>query len=418
LCIGGLLGLFLTGCAGEERELSLAVSIEEPAPSVARTIQSFLGDLGYPTAINVVTDSTDIMASIQRGEVDLALVDEPEFPIRGVVTIAPLYPSVLHVLHKRTGQVTDFADLIRGAAVYAGPTGGAAYRLLLQLSVDFGVRENEFRILDNPWTVSPDVFFIFGGLLSANSLEQLSEYRLFSFSMPGDLEGTSVADGIVLRHHHLKTFILPKSLYHGLSNEAVTTLSIRSVLIAHEDFDTTLAVDIASGLFSKAQDFAKSYPLVTHELTMKLDSAGLMLPLHTGTRRYLDRDKPGFVERYVEVLALGLTMVFALLSGGLALYRYRERERKDRVDIYYARILEIRESMEPAANANKLHACHKRVIDVQHEVLNLLMEERVNADASLLAFFSLSNQVLNEIYQHLIINGENQFPPSHSLKEE
>lgn len=365
-----------------------------------------------------MTDSTEIIAAIQRGEVDMALVDEPEYPIRGVVTLAPLYPSVLHVLHNKGERVTDFADLIRGAAVYAGPTGGAAHRLLLQLGEDFGVQENQFQILDNPWTVIPDVYFIFGGLLSASSIEQLTGYRLFSFSESGDIDGASVADGIVLRHHHLKTFLLPKSLYHGLSNEAITTLSIRSVLITHEDFQTRHAVDIASGIFGKAQHFAMSYPLVTHELTMNLDAAGLMLPLHTGTRRYLDRDKPGFVERYVEVLALGVTVIFALLSGGVALYRYRVRERKDRVDIYYAQILEIRQNMELASEAIDLHACHKRAIEVQHEVLNLLIDERVNADASLLAFLSLSNQVLNEIDQHLIIHTRSRVQHTKYIEEE
>ena len=399
-----LLAFLVSACSGENRELSLAVSVEEPAPTVARTIQTFLGERGYPTSINVMTDSTEIFAAIQSGEVDLALVDEPEFPIRGVVTLVPLYPSVLHVLHNKHERVGDFADLIRGAAVYAGPTGGAAYRLLLQLSKDFGVQENQFQILDNPWTVDPDVYFIFGGLLSASSIEQLSGYRLFSFAAQGDVDGASVADGIVLRHHHLETFLLPRSLYQGLGNEAITTLSIRSVLIVREDFETGFAVDIASDLFSNAQDIAMSYPLVTHELTMNLDAAGLILPLHTGTRRYLNRDKPGFVERYVEVLALGVTVIFALLSGGVALYRYRERKRKDRVDIYYVQILEIRKDMALASEAIDLHACHKRAIEVQHEVLNLLIEERVNADASLLAFFSLSNQVLSEIDQHLLIH--------------
>jgi len=375
---------------------------------VARTIQSLLGDRGHPTSINVMTDSSAVVAAIQSGEVDLALMDEPEHPIRGVVTLAPLYPSVLHVLHNKNEKVESFADLIRGSTVYPGPAGGAAHRLLLRLAGNFGVQESEYQVLDNPWTVDPDVYFVFGGLLSDSSVEQLSEYRLFSFAARGDLAGTSVADGIVLRHHHLRTFLLPKGLYHGLSNEATTTLSIRTVLIANENFETRLAVDIVSGLFGKAHDIAMSYPLVTQELTTNMDPSGLILPLHTGTQRYLDRDKPGLVERYVEVLALSVTLIFALLSGGLALYRYRERERKDRVDIYFTRILEIRREMEIANKADDLHACHKRAIEVQHEVLNLLIEERVNADASLLAFLSLSNQVINEIDQRLTIHTRNR----------
>jgi len=38
-----------------------------------------------------------------------------------------------------------------------------------------------------------------------------------------------------------------------------------------------------------------------------------------------------------------------------------------------------------------------RALDVQQEVLNLLIDERVAADTSLMAFLSLSNQIINEL---------------------
>ena len=63
-----------------------------------------------------------------------------------------------------------------------------------------------------------------------------------------DIPGGSVADGIVLKHHHLKPFLLPKSVYYALNNDPVVTLSIRSVLIAHEDFNSEFALEIASQL--------------------------------------------------------------------------------------------------------------------------------------------------------------------------
>ena len=94
------------------------------------------------------------------------------------------------------------------------------------------------------------------------------------------------------------------------------------MLIAHEDFNSEFALDIASRLFNNAQEIALNYPLVTRELNVDVNAIELMFPLHAGTKRYLDRDKPGFMERYVEVLALILTIVIALLSGAFALYRH------------------------------------------------------------------------------------------------
>jgi len=392
-----LLALVLAGCAVEDRELTLAVSTEEPAPSIAETIRSFLNERGFSISIDVTTDSTKIVAAIRDRKVDLALIEEPELPTPGVVTLAPLYPSILHVLYNDAEAPADFADLIRGAKVYAGPLGGAAHRLLMQLCIDFGVVSDQFQLLDNPWTVNPDVYFILGGLLSADSIRQLEGYRLFSFADADDVSGGSVADGIVLKHHHVKTFLLPKNVYYTLSNDPIVTLSIRSVLIAHEDFNSELALDIASQLFNKAQEIALSYPLVTRELTADFNAIELMFPLHVGTKRYLDRDKPGLIERYVEVLALILTIVITALSALFALYRHRSQVRKDRVDVYYSQLLEIRRDMKGMNDHTALHSYHKRALDVQHEVMNLLIDERVAADTSLMAFLSLSNQIINEL---------------------
>ncbi len=328
-----LSALALAGCTMEDRELTLAISTEEPAPSIAEIIRSLLGERGFSISIDAATDATKIVAAIRDREIDLALVEESDVPVSGVVTLAPLYPSVLHVLYNDAEVPGDFADLIRGAEIYAGPRGGAAHRLLMQLCVDFGVAPDQFQLLDNPWTVNPDVYFIFGGLLSADSIRQLKGYRLFSFADVEDVSGGSDVDGIVLKHHHLKPFLLPKNVYYALSNDPIVTLSIRSVLIAHEDFNSEYALDIASQLFGKAQQIALSYSLVTRELNVGVDTIELMFPLHAGTRRYLDRDKPGFIERYVEVLALTLTIVITLLSGAFALYRQRLQVRKDRVDV-------------------------------------------------------------------------------------
>ena len=389
--------LILVNCVSQDRELTLAVSTEEPAPSVAETIRGFLDVHGFSIEIEAISDSREIIQAIQDRKIDLALIDEPDRPTPGVVTVAPLYPSVLHVLYNRAEPPADFAELIRDTSIYPGPKGGAAYRLLMLLAEDFGVANNQFRVLDNPWTEIPDVFFIFGGLLTASSRQQLGGYRLFSFADANDIEGSSVADGIVLKHNYLKTFLLPRSIYYSLNKEPVVTLSIRSVLISHEDFDINLALEIASLLFNNAQEIAMDYALVTQELNKEMAASELNFPLHVGTRRFLDRDKPGFVERNVDVLALSLTVLAMLLSGIYAYYRHRVQLKKDRFDVYYQRLLELRSAAEGMSDEALLLVQKKRVLDVQQEVLGLLIDERIAADSNLVAFLSLSNQILNEL---------------------
>ncbi len=391
-------------CMNENHELMLTASTEEPAPSIMEMIQSRFKDEGLSIAVNVATESDEIFESIRNKTVDLGVVEEPNHPIPGIVTIAPLYPSVLHVLYNRETKPTDFAQLLRQSNVYVGPLNGAARRLLSQLASDFGVAEDEYQLLDNPWTVTPDIYFIFGGLLSNDSIRQLSDYRLFSFADPDDVAGGSVADAIVLKHHHLKAFLLPKSTYYTLNDEPVVTLSTRTVIIAHETFSANLAFDIASHLFNHAQEYSINYPLVTQELNVNFNPIELIFPLHSGSKRFIDRDKPGFIERYISVIAVLVPIFLALSSGLFALYRHRRNVRKDQIDYFYSKLLAIRNEIEQTTEDRRLKSLRGEVIIVQQEVLNLLIEKRMSANISMVAFLSLSNQIINELDHRIDYN--------------
>ena len=390
--------LLIAACSKPARDLTLAVTTEEPAPSVAEAIRSHLDSHGFALEVEVAANSAAAIEAVLDGRLDLAVIEEPDRPIPGLTTLAPLYPSVLHILHDRDAAPGDFRKLISGATVYAGPTGGTGYRLLMHLASDFGVPADAFRVLDNPWTETPDVYFVFGGLLSSDSLAQLGGYRLFSFADDDDIEGGSTADGIVLRHHHLRTFLLPRMLYPQLDHGAIQTLATRTVLVAREDFDQATSLDLSATLYTHAEEISLEYPLVTRELSEDVDPANLMLPLHPGTRRYIDRDRPGYLERNAEVIALVFTVLVTLASGTIALYRYRAQVRKDRVDEYYQRLLDIRSQIEAAhGDADTLLACRGKVLNVQREVLDLLVDERIAADLSMIAFITLSNQIINEL---------------------
>jgi hypothetical protein len=300
---------------------------------------------------------------------------------------------VLHILVRDENPAIRFAKLIEGANVWAGPPGGSASRLLARLTADAGLDASDFTLLDNPWTTAPDVHFLLGGLLDAGNIAELADFRLFSFRRPGDIPNGTPADAIALRHHDVRPFLLPAGIYPALADDAVLTLAVRSVLVARQGLDDEVIYEISAALYAHAQDIARDYPLVTRELDEDLRSVELMLPLHDGARRYLDRDGPGFIERYVELLALAFTIAVSLASGAVALYRRRTQARKDRVDHYYARLIDIREAMMERSNAE----LRREVLAVQREVLDLLIDERVAADAGFVAFVSLSNQMLDEL---------------------
>lgn len=380
-----------------DRGLIVAVSTEEPAPTVAEAMRPFMTEMSFSWEVRPYRDLSDMVQAVQDGTVDFAILPEPILPISGVRTLAPLYPSILHVLYKADREPTNVKDLIVGQKIYAGPAGSVARGVLVRLARDFGVDEAAYDVLDDPWAVEPDVYFIVGGLLADDDILHMSEYRLFGFGDPSALGMGTAAEGIALKYRNAKPFVLPQSLYPGLSDAAVLTLAVRTILIANAELADTRAYFIASALFENAQEIAAVYPLVTEALGPSFDPATLTLPIHPGARLYVERDEPSFLERYAETFAFGITALAALGSAVVWAHRQRLQRQKDRVDVYYAKILALRAELAGDKSLEELRAVRRSILDVQQEVFTLLIDERIEADTAFTVFLGLSNQVLNEL---------------------
>ena len=387
----------LAACSREPIPLVLSISTEEPAQTIADAMAPLLADVGIEVDVRPNADLGSILAAVSNGDADLGIVEEPAQRIPGLRTVVPLYPSILHVLYRHGRDVSGFPELISGQNVYAGPVGGTAWRALQQLAQDFRIGEGEYVILPDPWRVEPDVFFILGGLLEPASIARLDGYRLFSFGQAGQLGSGTTAEGIALRYPNAQPFILPDGVYGPFTEGPVLTLTTRTVLVARDDLDPNLTYLIAMQLFEHAHEIAVGYQLVMTELHEKVDPAMLSLPLHRGSRYYIDKDQPGFLERYADAIGVSLTIVAALGSGLVALMRRRKARRKDRIDVYYRRILAIRHELASASDINEYNRLESRIKAIQEEVFGLLIAERLNVDESLTLFLDLSNRVLGEI---------------------
>ena len=124
LWLGLSAGFLLGACAQEEVAITVETSIEEPGPSVADALVRHLGPQGIAVEDRENADPDTILPNVLAGNVDFGIVEEPAQRQPGLSTVAPLYPSILHALHRKEREVGSFPDLIRGQRIYAGPIGG------------------------------------------------------------------------------------------------------------------------------------------------------------------------------------------------------------------------------------------------------------------------------------------------------
>ena len=198
-----LLGLAVPGHA----ELLLGAHAEEPAPSVAALYDGVeIDDQLIHT--RPYDDVSALLAALQGGQIQLAILEEPAAALAGVNLIADLYPSVLHILYREPAAPESLGEVLGLGGIWAGPPGGIGHRLAGTLAENFGVRQQQ-RLLPDPWSETPEVFFIFGGLLAPDALSRLPGYRLYSLGDPAMLMHGSVAEGVSLRYPNLRPFVLP-----------------------------------------------------------------------------------------------------------------------------------------------------------------------------------------------------------------
>ena len=347
-------------------------------------------------ALSVVAyqDQADLLDAINSGAINAALLEQPMALLPGVARITELYPSVLHMLYSGSTQPESLDALITSGSVYAGAPGGLGQRLLKALEVDYALQPGSVSISDSVLRGNPDVFFIFGGLLSADALQRLPEHRLWSLDSVQQLMHGSVAEALMLRYPNLRPFVLPAELYPTLGREAALTVAVSTLLVVAEGLEEDRAYALAR-LADRARPLISSvYPLAGLPHLRTPAETGAMLPLHEGARRFLDRNEPGLLERYAEVLALGFSLIIALGSASVAWERRRRQTRKDRLDRYYHAVMDARPG--EFSDAATVAAARMKIRAIQSEVLELVIAERIDADGALVAFLSLSNQALNE----------------------
>lgn len=391
----------LLGCESSDKLVIGWVAVE-PSAEISKLIAD---DLNSESSLTVsrrqFDDSNLLSAALRAGEIDLAILEQPAKPATDMAVLLSLYPSVLHVIAK-PGMTDDadkgayLQDIVAGHSLYAGPPGSAGHSLVERLVAD-GVLPNksQFELMDSPLGRDPDVYVVFGGILSADALKRLKGFELVGLGNIDELGKGSWVEGIAIRFPNLDPAIIPQGLYQSIGEKPTLTLAVQTLLLARPDLELNKAFEVTGRVSQKMPEIRAIYPLAGSKFG---DDEQQNLPMHPGATRYFNRDAPGYLERYAELLAFLVTALVALTSLMVALIRIRRQARKDRIDVYLDELIQLRKAMDESDSV--VESVARDVRELQATVAEMVVKERIAADSSFVAFISLSNQVLTEAAGH------------------
>ena len=178
------------------------------------------------------------------------------------------------------------------------------------------------------------------------------------------------------------------------------TVSVFTSLLCKKNLDIEFVHDMTDIIIKNKSTLIKQNPVINQVLEDNLHET-LYYPLHKGVHMFLDRNKPSFLERYAEVIALILTIVI-IMSGIISSYRkWNKQRKKDRIDVYYEQVLEIDRILSQTEDIKLLKQKLKILYEIRERAFENLIKEKLSADESFKIFMDLTLGTIQRIEKRL-----------------
>lgn len=386
----------ISACNPVTVEYPLIYTDEKPNHEFAIKLKEVLEE-SYNVDIRLVKASSvkAVTDSLQGGVIDMGLVENLSDKGAGINSVVPIYPKVFHLFYRENLNPVDIKDLFYDRSLYIGIEGSASYNFIMNLFDFYDLDESRIQVSSE--MSNSDVMAIFSVIMNEEELRAFEGYKLFSLDQVSNLNQGTQAEGISLKFPLVKPFIIPKSTYGEFTNEPILTISTDMMFVVREGMGSSAVTDLVRSLFQHREQFVHVNPSFYFGIVEDFDRSKLSYPLHDGARAFLERDEPGFFERYAELAGVGLTIFLALGSGIISLTKWRKQKKKDKVDVFYEHLLKIKNEIPAIFTVQHARESIQEVKLEQNRAFTMLINEELEANDSFRIYMELSKETIDEI---------------------
>lgn len=396
--------LLAAACEPATEELTIVRPAELVDRGIVEELEGIL-ETNSEFSVSLTDDplsESDALDAVAAGTADLALVSN-YLPFReDIATVMPLYPTVLHIGANRRLDSALALDLPAGATVYAGTAGSASRLVFERLASRMGLTPDKFtyaEVLDDEL----DLVIVFSPISRENlvAIEELRKtlpnFRLATTGTPDEIGTGNLIDAAVLLTPIFRPFVIPQGTYGDVTDEPIVTLAVDKMLVARPDLEPALVYDLIRELMRLRPALAANRAMLFQGLSDDFDTSHSTWVVHSGAQAYLHRDEPSVYERYSGIAEVVVTLFVALASASIAGVRIYRMRRKNRIDRFYARAIEIRQQAAATDDAAERSRLASEMKALQETAFAKLIDEKLAADESFRIFITLSNDVIAEI---------------------
>jgi hypothetical protein len=383
----------LSACDRESRTLRMYIpSHQQFNPESLQSIFAEQADIRTVDASSA--SGLSPLEALSENKTDLTLLENSTAFVSGVRAVLPLYESVLHVLVRQNFTPQNAEQPLRGTSFFVVDQSVAGQAFVKLITRRQGLTSGEY--LEST-TLEPgitDVIIYFGPIDVDQPSWYHPDYELVSPGKRFNPQGGFFDERVGYIATHMKPKIIPAFTYDLPGNdEPLLTIAVDTLLVTRKDMPDDIVYELTQTLLEQKPRFAAIAPHLFSGINESFDPMDLSFPLHDGARQYLDRNEPGFLERYAESVNVLVYLAFLLLTSFLALARWRAHRKKDRMDTFYVRVLAVRDRM----GSEGAPALLGELANIEREAFQSLIDEKLAANDSFRIFTDLLFQVRTEV---------------------
>ena len=355
--------------------------------------------------------SADAIAHVADRSIDIALVQGGLPAPETVREVAPLSLEPLHVLVR--GEIWDLEDL-SGMRIQLAPPGGGTRLLALDVLELAGLSRPsgnvftevshtyaEIEALDDAQL--PDAIFHVSSLPSPNARAWIRQrgYRLLPLP---------IAEAMRLRNVAVLPGVIPAFAYGAAPStpaEPVPTIATRMLVVAHRDVDPIAIRVLLDALDSEV--FATGARMPRAERRALWDDAEL--PIHEGTRAWLNRDNPVFTAEQMEGVESLRSFLVSLAVAAYLLFRWYRTRKIHGLDGYLAEVsaldrnvLEVERSAQ--LDLHRLLELRAQLGEVKGRALEAFAKGNIHSEELLSSFLTHVSDVRSHLNSMILSERE------------
>ena len=388
-CLGIGLALTLSACEWRSQQIRIhsrgSLAIEPEVMQLVFDEQSGL----HPVSASL-PDGMPCVEALAADLADLCLEDNSATFVEGVRAVLPIHESVLHVFMRDDFEPADPERPLKGTSVHVLDSASAGLDLVQFLADRQGLKPGDYTLANALEPVELDVILYLGPIDPLNRKLHFPGYQLVSADSSLSLKLRLSNESLSYTIPNMVPVMIPRHTYDLPGNDKpVQTVAVDTLLLTRKTVPEDVIYKLAKVLVQQKPRFTAISPHLFAGISESFDPLELSFPLHDGARRYLEREEPSLIERYAEMINMLAYLAVMVVSGFLGLARWRARRKKDRIDVFYLKVLAI----QGRAREEDHRRLRKELQELEEEAFASLIAEKLAADESFRIFTDLLERV-------------------------